>query len=144
MKEDLNSILKIAATMVLLAALLSVVIYTVVIGRQTTTKYTEVLLEIKNDQSVSSLTNMVGTKTTLPISAMQNYINLNYENIESIECLLCDECKVKGKQIPAMFLSSGLHVSGKVNLEIIKQINGLFTIRVHKIHCTWESGNCTC
>lgn len=140
MEREISISVTIGVSLIAMAALLWIVIFTVQIGNEVKNSAIESGVDLQAALKTGQIESMSVENIVLPAAAAYQFLEINYRVIDSSVCMICGKTYGAG-QAGRCFLD---HLTGKVSLQIIKLGSEKYQVIIHKPDCNWELGSCTC
>ncbi len=138
MDREISTATNIAVAVIAMAALLSIVMFTVYVGNQVKNDAIEQAVAIQESISSGVFESLLYKDSEMPTAAAYGLLQIG------IDVLTESNCKVCGKTLGPGKVGSCLqsHLTGRVSLEVIKVSDGQYKVVIHDEDCTWATTVC--
>jgi hypothetical protein len=131
LEREVSSTVRIGAVLLAISALLSIVMFTVYLGRDIATDSIDTTNRMVSDVEHGVLEDMVGLRNEMPMSAAYSLLRTHGNFIPVVECDICGQTTNLIEDTPCLIKhSDGL--SGKVFLEVESPFTGEYNITIHE------------
>ena len=142
MDREVSHIVELAVTLIAIASLITVVLFTVTFGKSIESDTVNWLSDSNRKVSEGVLSSINGVPTELPSAGAYNILKTYSSIIEKTECHIdgCNKETIGLNSEPCI----ATHLKGKVSLDVRKSVSGFYTVEIHEESCKWFNGTCTC
>lgn len=132
MKDESIDILKMGASMALLAVLIVYVVQSVILGKQIESKTVTELNSIQIISESGGLKDLNDVETLMPAASVLALLEYNHRNIGTITCYICDQYGEERTMNESLCITT--HLKGNVRVYVKYDSGmGLFNITIRPI-----------
>lgn len=153
MDKEIADAANISVELVLIAAFLALVVFTVIMGNGIRVGAGNEMSSTVNRAEEATLDSLAyDANNIVPAAAALNVCLQSESLVDGTDCRVCGRVCGMNRDgttdglydvFPGACLKS--HLDGKVSFEVdFEESTGHYYITVHKPGCTWQSGTCTC
>lgn len=136
---------EIGASLMALAALISIIWFTIYLGNDMADNVTIEASELTNEITVGELEGLCNEENIMPAASVYGLVRMYNTYVPEFVCMFCDNDVNLVQDISSNTAPCILnHLSGKVNLEVERTEYGWYKFIVHYADCNWFYGNCDC
>ncbi len=141
MDREVSSIVDFSVSLVALVAVLSIVVVTVMLGRDLMNDVTNSANDIKTDISARFVYDLAKGEVDneMPTATALNIFTTYEKVISTTGCGICGETRDLLSERSCVTN----HLSGRVQLEVLGS-SGVYVTLIHRGDCNWFVGSCIC
>lgn len=139
MEREVSIVVEIGVALIALSAFIGILWFTVFMGQDMSNNISIEATEMYAVMQDGQLRDLTNGDNILPTSAVYSLLRSCSNVIGKVECHISDDCKddTLGKCLLT-------HLNGKVNLEVILDDDGTYTLILHKADCLKEHTSWAC
>lgn len=139
MDKEVSSAVEIGVTLIVLSLVISLVWYTVFLGKGVENDAVTFGVQITSSMQEGVVEDMVGLENDMTTASFYGIARAYGRYLPKVDCKICGKVTDLTKETPCMLS----HMHGKVSVDV-KYVDSWYEVVVHKENCTWFTGVCTC